>query len=143
MFPAESLSAAATALLLTTMRISAHHAFAAEYDEKKRVTVSGTVTRFEWTNPHAWLYVDGKDESGKVTIWNFEMGSPNGLVRRGWTRTALKKGDQVTVGGYGAKDGNDIANVRTVTMPDGRKLFGGFCVPPIVTSLSQGPMRNN
>jgi hypothetical protein len=126
----KTLCAAAAAVLLATMRISAHHAFAAEYDENKRVTVSGTVTRFEWTNPHAWLYVDGKDESGKVITWKFEMGSPNGLVHRGWTRTALKKGDQVTVEGYGAKDGSNIANVRTVTMPDGRKLFGGFHTTP-------------
>jgi hypothetical protein len=90
---------AATALLLATMRISAHHAFTAEYDENKRVTFSGTVTRFEWTNPHAWLYVDGKGESEKVTNWGFEMGSPNGLLHRGWRRTELKKGDQVTVEG--------------------------------------------
>jgi hypothetical protein len=108
------------------MRTSAHHAFAAEYDENKRVTISGTVTRFEWTNPHAWLYVDGKDGAR----WNFEMGSPNGLAHRGWTRTALKKGDPVTVEGYGAKDGGNTANVRTVTMPDGRKLFGGFHSTP-------------
>ena len=122
--------AAAAALLLATMRISAHHAFAAEYDENKRVTVSGTVTGFEWTNPHAWLYVDGKDESDKVSIWSFEMGSPNGLFRRGWRRTELKKGDQVTVEGFRAKDGSNVANAGTVTMPDGRKLFGGFQTTP-------------
>ncbi len=126
----KTLCAAAAALLLTTMRISAHHAFAAEYDENKRITVSGTVTRFEWTNPHAWLYVDGKDESGKVTSWSFEMGSPNGLVHRGWRRAGLKKGDQVTVEAYGAKDGSNIANAATVTMPDGHKLFGGFQTTP-------------
>jgi hypothetical protein len=122
--------AAAAALLLATMRISAHHAFAAEYDENKRVTISGTVTRFEWNNPHAWLYVVGKDESGNVTRWNFEMGSPNGLLHRGWRRMELKKGDQVTVEGYRAKDGRNVANARTVTMPDGRKLFGGFQTTP-------------
>ena len=124
------LCAAVAGLLLTTMRISAHHAFAAEYDENKRVTVSGTVTRFKWTNPHAWLYVDGKDESGKVTTWSFEMGSPNGLVHRGWKRTEFNEGDQVTVEGYGAKDGSNMANARTVTLPDGRKLFGGFQTTP-------------
>jgi len=126
----KKLWAAAAALLLTTMRISAHHAFAAEYDENKRVTVSGTVTSFKWTNPHAWLYVDGTDESGKVASWSFEMGSPNGLVRRGWRSTELKKGDQVTVEGYGAKDGGNVANARNVTLPDGRKLFGGFQTTP-------------
>jgi hypothetical protein len=121
---------AAAALLLTAMRISAHHAFAAEYDENRRVTVSGIVTSFEWTNPHGWLYVDQKDESGKVTGWSFEMGSPGGLTRRGWTRTELKKGDQVTVEGYGAKDGSNKADAGTVTLSDGRKLFGGFQTTP-------------
>jgi hypothetical protein len=125
-----TLCTAAAAMLLTTMRISAHHASAAEYDENKRVTVSGTVTRFKWTNPHAWLYVDGKDENGKATSWSFEMGSPNGLLHRGWRRTELKKGDQVTVEGYGAKDGSNVANARTVTMSGGRKLFGGFQTTP-------------
>ena len=125
-----TLFAAAAALFLATMRISAHHAFAAEYDENKLVTVSGTVTGFKWINPHAWLYVDGKDESGKVTRWSFEMGSPNGLTHRGWKRTELKKGDQVTVEGYRAKDGSNMANASTVTMPDGRKLFGGFQSTP-------------
>ena len=125
-----TVCAAAAALLLAAMRISAHHAFTAEYDENKRVTVSGIVTRFEWTNPHAWVYVDGKDENGKVTSWSFEMGSPNGLLHRGWTRTELKRGDQVTVEAYRAKDGSNLANARTVTMPDGRKLFGGFQTTP-------------
>ena len=121
---------AATALLLTAMRLSAHHAFAAEYDESKRITVSGTVTRFKWTNPHGWLYVDQKDETGKVTRWGFEMGSPGGLTRRGWTRTELMKGDPVTVDGFAAKNGSNTANARTVTLPDGRKLFGGFQSTP-------------
>jgi Family of unknown function (DUF6152) len=124
------LFAAAAALLVTTMHISAHHSFAAEYDENKRVTVSGTVTSFRWSNPHVWLFVDGKDEHGKTTKWSFEMGSPNGLLHRGWRSTELKTGDPVTVEGYGAKDGSNLANVRTVTLPDGRKLFGGFQSTP-------------
>jgi hypothetical protein len=126
----KTLYVAAAALLLTTMRISAHHAFAAEYDENKLVTVSGTVAEFKWTNPHAWLYVDGKDASGNVTSWGFEMGSPGGLTRRGWRQAELKKGDQVTVDGYCAKDGGNVANARTVILPDGRKLFGGFQSTP-------------
>jgi hypothetical protein len=113
-----------------TMRLSAHHAFASEYDEKKLVTVSGTVTNFKWTNPHAWLYVEGKDEAGTVGSWSFEMGSPNGLLHRGWKTLELKQGDQITVTGYLAKDGGNLANARTVTMPDGRKLFGGFQTTP-------------
>jgi hypothetical protein len=126
----KTICAVAAALLLTAMRAPAHHAFAAEYDENKRVTVSGTVTKFEWTNPHVWLHIEARDESGKVTSWSFEMGSPNGLARRGWTRTALKEGDQVTVEGYCAKDGRNVANAGTVTIPDGRKLFGGFQSTP-------------
>jgi hypothetical protein len=125
-----TLFAAAGALLLASMRISAHHAFAAEYDGNKRVTITGTVTRFEWTNPHAWLYVEGKDDSDRVTAWSFEMGSPNGLLHRGWRRMELKTGDQVTVEGFRAKDGRNVANAATVTMPDGRKLFGGFQTTP-------------
>jgi len=120
----------AAVLLLTAMRASAHHSFAAEYDANKLVTVSGAVTRFSWTNPHALLYVAEPDESGKVTIWKFEMGSPNGLLHRGWRRGELKKGDPVTVDGYAAKDGSNLANARTVTLPDGRKLFGGFQSTP-------------
>ena len=121
---------AAVGVLLLALPLFAHHAFTAEYDENKLVTVSGTVTKFEWTNPHAWLYVDGKDENFKAATWGFEMGSPNGLLHRGWKRTELKKGDQVTVEGYRAKDGSNVANARTVTMPDGRKLFGGFQSTP-------------
>src|SRR5258708_22980505 len=104
-----TLCVAAALLLLVTMRIPAHHAFAAEYDESKLVTVSGIVTGFKWTNPHAWLYLDGKDESGKATNWGFEMGSPNGLVRRGWKRTDLKNGELITVHGYSAKNGSNMA----------------------------------
>jgi|SRR5579864_2599635 len=120
----------AAALLFVPTSVSAHHSFAAEYDANKLVTVTGTVTKFDWSNPHAWLYVEGKDESGSVTSWGFEMGSPNGLLHRGWTKTALKAGDEVTVIGYGAKDGRKVANARTVTMPDGRQLFGGFQSTP-------------
>ncbi len=124
------LSAAAAALLLAAIPVWAHHAFAAEYDVNKRVTISGTVARFDWTNPHAWLYVDGKDESDNVIRWSFEMGSPNGLLHRGWRRLELKKGDPVTVEGFRAKDGRNVANAATVTLPGGRKLFGGFQSTP-------------
>ena len=125
-----TLFAAIAVLLLATLRISAHHAFAAEYDENKLVTISGTVTGFTWSNPHAWLYVDGSDGSNKGASWSFEMGSPGGLLHRGWSRTELKKGDPVTVDGYRAKNGSRVANARTITLPDGRKLFGGFQSTP-------------
>ena len=124
------LCALAAALLLMAMRISAHHAFAAEYDEKKLVTVSGTVADFQWINPHAWLYVDGMDANGKPVKWSFEMGAPGGLVSRGWKKNALKKGDPVTVDGYAAKDRSNVANARTVILPNGQKLFGGFQSTP-------------
>ena len=112
-------------LLLCAIPGSAHHAFIAEFDAKKGIKVSGTITKLEWTNPHAWLYVDEKDESGRVTNWSFEMGSPNTLIRQGWKRTAIKSGDQVTVEGYAAKDGSKVANARSVTLPDGTKVFAG------------------
>src|SRR5436190_1138701 len=109
-----TLRTAAAALLLATVRVSAHHAFAAEYDENKIVTITGSVTDFKWTNPHAWIYIEGKDERGRVSTWGFEMGSPSGLVNRGWKREDVKKGDRITVDGFRAKDGRNVANARTV-----------------------------
>jgi len=103
----------------------AHHSFAAEYDSAKPITLKGAVTKMEWMNPHARFYVDVKDESGKVTNWEFELGSPNGLMRRGWTRNSLKPGDSITVDGYLAKDGSKLANARQIILSDGRKVFAG------------------
>jgi len=100
----------------------AHHSFAAEYDAAKPVTLKGTVTKFEWTNPHARFYVDVKGPDGKVTNWNFELASPNVLGRQGWTRHALNIGDNVTVEGSAAKDGSNMANARSVVLADGRKV---------------------
>jgi hypothetical protein len=103
----------------------AHHSFAAEYDSAKPITLNGSVTKMEWMNPHARFYVDVKDANGTVTNWEFELGSPNGLMRRGWTRNSLKPGDQISVEGYLAKDGSKLCNARQVTLADGRKVFAG------------------
>jgi hypothetical protein len=105
--------------------LAAHHSFEAEYDYNKPLKVSGTVTKVEWMNPHARFYVDVADENGKVTNWNFELGPIVILIRQGWRKDSLKPGDQVTVEGYQAKDGNSLGNARRVTLPDGRRVFGG------------------
>src|SRR5262245_26036423 len=94
-------------LLLIPLSLSAHHAFAAEFDRAKPVKVQGAVVKVEWTNPHIWIYVDAKDEKGAVARWQCEGGSPNTLTRQGWTKESLKQGDQVTIDGYRAKDGSN------------------------------------
>jgi hypothetical protein len=117
--------AAGLGLLISAVPVLAHHSFAAEYDSNKPVTLKGTVSKVEWTNPHARFYVDVKDDSGKVTTWNLELASPNVLSRNGWGRNTVKVGDAVTVNGSMAKDGANLANARTVVLADGRKVFAG------------------
>jgi hypothetical protein len=103
----------------------AHHSFAAEYDASKTVTLNGTVVKVEWLNPHIWIYIDAKDDSGKVVRWQCEGGAPNSLVRNGWTRDSLKSGEQVTINGALAKDASNTCNASRVTLADGRRLFAG------------------
>lgn len=103
---------------------SAHHAFAAEFDISKRITLKGVVTKIEWSNPHTYFYVDVK-EGSNVVNWAFETAGPNTLARLGWDRHSLKIGDQVTVVGYRARDGANIASAREVTLADGRRVFAG------------------
>jgi hypothetical protein len=115
-------------LLMAQVTVWAHHSFAAEFDAKKSATLTGTVASIKWTNPHAHIFVDVKDQAGNVTSWDFEMGSPNALMRRGWSRSSLKPGDTITVNGYLAKDGSRLANARTVTLSDGRNVFAGSSI---------------
>jgi hypothetical protein len=114
----------AIGLLCTAGTAAAHHGFAAEYDTSKTLKVTGTITKFEWTNPHAWFFVDVKNDDGTVTNWAFEMSSPNVLYRKGWTRTSLKPGDAVTVEAFRARDGSHNANAQSLTMTStGEKLL--------------------
>jgi hypothetical protein len=117
--------AVAVAICLTSTPLAAHHSFAAEYDSTKPINLTGTVTKIEWMNPHARFYMDVKDEDGKVTNWEFELGSPNGLIRQGWKRNAMKIGDVVIVEAFAAKDGTSLGNARRVKLTDGRRLFAG------------------
>jgi len=113
-------------VVLASAPARAHHAFAAEFDADKPVKLSGTVTRVEWENPHAWFYIDVKDSSGRVENWGLEMGSPNILIRAGWGRNTLKLGDAVTVEASRAKSGANIANAKVVILAStGQKLFAG------------------
>jgi len=122
-------SLAAVAMVAAVAPAMAHHSFAAEFDATKPVKLTGTVTKIEWMNPHAYFYIDVKEASGKVENWGMEMGSPNGLMRQGWTRNSMKVGDEVTVEGSMAKDGSKIANARSVTLGNGTKLFAASSQP--------------
>jgi len=117
---------AATAVVMTSaVPVLAHHSFAAEFDAKKPVKLQGTVTKMEWINPHAWIYLDVKNSDGSVTNWMVEAGAPNALLRRGWTKASLLPGTEILVEGYQAKDGANRANGRDITFKDGKKLFVG------------------
>jgi Family of unknown function (DUF6152) len=105
----------------------AHHAFAAEFDRNKEIEITGTVTKVEWMNPHARVYVDAPDPEldGEIVTWDFELGSPNGLMRQGWTRNSLQLGQTVTVNGWRARNHPHVANARTITDAGGKRLFAG------------------
>ena len=117
------LVAAVTALI--AQPTVAHHSFAAEFDANAPIELTGTVTKVEWANPHTYFYMDVTTPKGEVEGWALEMGSPNGLMRRGWTRDSMRIGDVVTVTGSRAKDGSFKGNARSVVLSTGKKLFAG------------------
>ena len=118
----------ALAALLATGTVGvalAHHSFSAEFDSAKKIKFTGTVTKVQWRNPHTYFFVDVKDENGQIRNWAIELGSPNGLMRRGWTRDSLKIGDTVTVEGARARDNSYKGNATSVVMADGKRMFNG------------------
>jgi len=119
------VAAVAAGLILAVAPVWAHHAFAAEFDAKKPVHLEGVVSKVELINPHTWIHVDVKGTDGNVTMWMVEAGSPNVLLRRGFTKTTVPTGTPVVVDGYQSKDGSNRANGRDITLPNGQKLFLG------------------
>jgi Family of unknown function (DUF6152) len=116
---------AGVSLLVSAAPAWAHHAFAAEFDSTKPIKLHGVVTKMEWINPHAWIHIDVKNADGTVTGWMVEGGSPNTLLRNGFTKASLPVGTEIVVDGYQAKDATNKMNGRDITLPDGRKLFVG------------------
>ncbi len=125
----------AVAALAAGTHAAAHHSFSAEFDRDRPVKLTGTVTKVEWTNPHARIYIDVQDDNGNLVNWDFELGPPNMLMRNGWTRNSLKPGHVVTIDGFQAKDNSHTANARSVKLPDGREVFAG-------SSFDLGPAQN-
>ena len=123
------LSLAISGLALPAIPVWAHHAFAAEFDINKPVRLQGVVTRMEWINPHSWIHLDVKGPDGAVTNWMIEGGSPNILLRRGFTKQSLEAGAEIVVDGYQAKTGDNRANGSNITFKDGKRLFIGGSSP--------------
>ncbi|OLD16025.1 MAG: hypothetical protein AUJ01_11075 [Acidobacteria bacterium 13_1_40CM_3_65_5] len=124
-----SIGIAVLGLLAAAVPAPAHHAFAAEFDVEKPITLRGTVTIMEWVNPHSWIHIDVKGADGTLVNWMVEGGSPNSLLRLGFTKNALLPGMEILVEGYQAKDGSNKGVGRSLTFADGRKLFLSETVP--------------
>lgn len=120
-----TVSIVAVLIAAVAAPVFAHHSFAAEYDASKPTTLKGSVTKLEWINPHARVFIDVKAADGKVANWEIELGAPAMLLRNGWTKNSLKAGDMITVTGSLAKDGTNLANARNVTLADGTRVFAG------------------
>ena len=118
------------AIVLSGGHAAAHHAFAAEFDFEKPVTLKGVVVKWEMINPHGWITVDVAGPDGEKVRWMVETSNPNGLMRLGWTKNSLKPGDQITVEAYRAKDGSNTVNAARVTLADGRSVFAGSPTTP-------------
>jgi hypothetical protein len=116
-------------VLLAAAPVAAHHAFAAEFDASKPVTLTGTVTKLEWTNPHIWIHMDVKGPNGQVVAWRAEGGAPNALYRLGWKKGSINIGQVVTVTGWLARDGSPTANANSIKLPDGT-TFGAASSAP-------------
>jgi hypothetical protein len=121
----QAVLVAGIGLLAATLPLVAHHSFAAEFDSTKAVTLQGVVTKLDWMNPHIWIYLDTKDDSGTVAHWQCEGGPPNALTRQGWSKDSLKISDQVTIEGFRSKDGTNTCNARSVKLPSGKSVFAG------------------
>ena len=107
---------AAAGLLIAALPAAAHHSFKAQYDETQTITLKGTITKITWNNPHVLMYLDVKGDQGQTANWQLELASPNGLMSQGWKVDSLKPGDQVSVSGFRARDGSNMANIRKVTL---------------------------
>jgi hypothetical protein len=125
-----TIAAASLGVMVWTAAAAAHHAFSAEFDQDKPVRLEGALTNAEWTNPHAWIYIDVKGEDGKAVNWAIEMGPPNALLRRGWKKSSMQIGMILKVEGFAAKNGKEFANATNITFPDGTKIFAGTDEPP-------------
>ena len=125
-----SLFCGLAVLLLSASGLQAHHSFGAEYDDAKPVTITGVISKVDWENPHIHFYVDVKDDAGAVVQWKFEGFPPNMLIRQGWRKDTMKPGDTVTVFGWRARDGSNLAHSREITFADGKKMTSG---PPAST----------